>query len=148
MMNSPSTASLRLHRVLKTSLYADDLDRTEAFSTSVLGLNCFANEASRHLFYKFADQTLLIFNPSKTAGEVETGPHGTRGAGHVAFAVATSELDGWNQRLESHGVEIVRHMLWPNGARSVFFRDPAQNGIELTSPVRWGMKEIAGIGTV
>src|SRR5215471_14823262 len=102
-MNSHSTTSLQIHRVLETSLYADDLDQAETFYTSVLRLNCVAKETGRHLFFKFAEQMLLIFNPSKTAQEAEAAPHGARGAGHVAFAVAMSELNGWKQRLESHG---------------------------------------------
>jgi catechol 2,3-dioxygenase-like lactoylglutathione lyase family enzyme len=146
-MMSAST-SLQLRRILETALYADNLDRAEAFYVSVLGLNLFAKEAGRHLFFKFAGQMLLIFNPAKTAQEIETAPHGAHGAGHVAFAVPQSELDHWKQHLENRGVQIEEDMQWPNGARSIYFRDPAHNCLELTSPVLWGMKEIGESGMI
>jgi catechol 2,3-dioxygenase-like lactoylglutathione lyase family enzyme len=133
--------TLRPLRILETALYTDDLDRAEEFYTSVLGLSLFAKEAGRHLFFKFARQMLLIFNPSKTAQEAETAPHGTHGAGHVAFAVAMSEIDRWKQRLESHGVHVEKDVLWPDGGRSIYFRDPAGNCLELASPLVWGMED-------
>ena len=141
MKTSNPGRPLELRGILETALYADDLNRAEEFYTSVLGLTLFAKEAGRHLFFKFAEQMLLIFNPAKTAQEKETAPHGAHGAGHVAFGAAMSELDRWKQRLESHGVEIESDIKWPNGARSIYFRDPAHNCLELTSPVLWGMKE-------
>ncbi len=48
----------------------------------------------------------------------------------------------WKRHLESQGVEIEKDMLWPNGARSIYFRDPAGNCLELASPLVWGMEEI------
>jgi len=55
MKTPASIGALRLGRILETSLYADDLDQAEAFYKSVLGLNLFAKEAGRHLFFKFGD---------------------------------------------------------------------------------------------
>jgi catechol 2,3-dioxygenase-like lactoylglutathione lyase family enzyme len=133
--------NLQLRRILETALYADDLDRAETFYTSVLGLRVFAKEIGRHLFFKFSDQMLLIFNPAKTSQESETVPHGCHGAGHIAFGVPSSELDGWKQNLQSNGVEIEQDIRWPNGARSLYFRDPAGNCLELASPLVWGMED-------
>ncbi len=65
MKTVDSIPGLQLRRVLETALYADDLDRAEVFYTSVLGLNLFAKEAGRHLFFKFGDHMLLVFNPGK-----------------------------------------------------------------------------------
>ena len=135
-------APLPLQRVLETALYADDLDRAEKFYTSVLGLTLFAKEPGRHLFFQFADQMLLIFNPTKTVEESEIAPHGARGPGHVAFAVPTTELDRWKRHLESNGIGIEKDRSWPKGGRSLYFRDPADNCLELASPVIWGMKEM------
>jgi catechol-2,3-dioxygenase len=142
MKTAGSTRALRLGRILETALYADDLDQAEAFYTSVLGLKVFAKEAGRHLFFKLGDQMLLIFNPAKTVQKSEIAPHGARGAGHVAFAVPASELDRWKRGLQSRGVEIENDMLWPNRSRSIYFRDPAGNCLELASPLVWGMEDI------
>jgi len=144
-MKTPASSKLQLHRILETALYADDLDRAEAFYTGVLGLHLFAKEVDRHLFFKFGGQMLLIFNPAKTLQESEIAPHGARGAGHVAFAVPTSELDRWKEHLQNQRVEIEKDMLWPNGARSIYFRDPAANCLELASPLIWGMEDIGDL---
>jgi catechol 2,3-dioxygenase-like lactoylglutathione lyase family enzyme len=145
MKTGDPTTSLQLRRILETALYADDLDRAEAFYTSVLGLTLFAKEAGRHLFFKFDDQMLLIFNPAKTVQESEIAPHGARGSGHVAFAVPKTELDRWKQHLQSNGIEIEKDLVWPNGGRSIYFRDPAHNCLELASPILWGMEEVEGL---
>jgi len=141
-MKTPvSTGALQLRRILETSLYAGDLDQAEAFYKSVLGLDLFAKETGRHLFFKFGDQMLLIFNPAKTIEESEVGPHGARGPGHVAFAVPLSELDQWKSRLREKGIQIEKDAAWPKGGRSLYFRDPAGNCLELASPLVWGMAE-------
>jgi len=141
-MKTPvSIGALQLRRILETSLYTDDLDQAEAFYKSVLGLNVFAKEAGRHLFYKLGDQMLLLFSPARTIEESEVGPHGARGPGHIAFAVPMSEMDAWEKRLKGKEVEIEKDVRWPNGGRSLYFRDPAGNCLELASPLVWGMEE-------
>ena len=141
MKTGALTGALQLRRILETSLYAEDLEPAETFYTSVLGLDLFAKETGRHLFFQFSDQMLLIFNPSRTLEESEVAPHGARGPGHIAFTVAMSEMDGWKQRLKEKGVEIENDMWWPNGGRSLYFRDPAGNCLEFASSLVWGMEE-------
>jgi catechol 2,3-dioxygenase-like lactoylglutathione lyase family enzyme len=141
MKTPASIGTLQLRRILETSLYADNLEQAEAFYTSALGLSIFAKEAGRHLFFKFGDQMLLIFNPARTTEGSEVAPHGARGPGHVAFAVPMSELDGWEKRLKGMKVEIEKDVLWPKGGRSLYFRDPAGNCLELASPLVWGIED-------
>jgi catechol 2,3-dioxygenase-like lactoylglutathione lyase family enzyme len=141
MKSSASIGTLPLRRILETALYADDLNQAEAFYQSVLGLNLFVKEVGRNLFFKIGDQMLLIFNPARTIEESEAAPHGARGPGHVAFAVPVSELGGWKRQLKEKGVEIEKDVLWPNGGRSLYFRDPAGNCLELASLLVWGMEE-------
>ena len=141
MKTSASIGALQLTRILETSLYADDLDQAESFYKSVLGLILFAKEAGRHLFFKFGDHMLLIFNPARTIEGSEVAPHGARGPGHVAFAVPRSELDLWRGHLHDRGVQIEKDAVWPGGGRSLYFRDPAGNCLELASPLIWGIPE-------
>ena len=128
-------------RILETSLYAEDLEQAEEFYTKVLGLQLFAREPGRHLFFKCCNQMLLIFAPSKTIAQTELAPHGAQGPGHVAFAVPDSELDTWATRLSDCGISIEKILSWPRGGRSVYFRDPAGNSLELASPKIWGIEE-------
>jgi len=142
----PSSAmhnALPVRRILETSLYTNDLAQAESFYQNVLGLELFAKETGRHLFFRCGDQMLLLFNPEKTALENEVAPHGSHGPGHVAFAVALAELDPWISRLKQHGVEIEKDVFWPGGGRSIYFRDPAGNCLELASPLLWRMPDAA-----
>lgn len=139
-MNTPF-GNLHLTRILETSLYTEDLEQAEVFYASVLGLPLFAKESGRHLCFKFADQMLLVFNPIITLAETDAAPHGARGPGHIAFAVPLADLDLWQSHLKKHGVAIEKDVHWPNGGRSLYFRDPAGNSLDFASPLIWGMKE-------
>ena len=141
MKSKASVRVVQLRRILETSLYADDLDQAEAFYKSVLGLNLFAKEAGRHLFFKLGDQMLLIFNPAKTIEESEVASHGASGPGHIAFAVPLTELDQWRSLLQERGIQIEKDAAWPKGGRSLYFRDPAGNCLEFASPLVWGIAE-------
>jgi catechol 2,3-dioxygenase-like lactoylglutathione lyase family enzyme len=83
---------------------------------------------------------LLIFNPDKTAESGQDVPaHGARGPGHAAFTIREADFDAWREHLGSEGVAIEKEVAWPNGGRSLYFRDPAGNSLELASPRIWGL---------
>jgi len=132
-----------IERVLETSLYATDLEKAESFYTQILGLQLFAKEPGRHVFFRCGGQMLLIFNPSRTIQETEVAPHGAHGPGHIAFAMSLENLDKWAAHLHAAGVEIEKDVQWSKGGRSLYFRDPSGNCLELASPLVWGMSETA-----
>src|SRR5262245_61103477 len=135
------------HRVLETCIYAADLDAAERFYTSVLGLEVIARQPGRHVFFRCGQGVFLVFNPDQTAipmtmeGGIVLPLHGAHGPGHMAFAVAEAELPAWRDRLHEGGVAVEVEVTWPNGGRSLYFRDPAGNSIELATPRLWGMAE-------
>ena len=133
---------MQIRRVLETALYVDDLVAAEAFYCQVLGLTPLARETGRHCFFRLDRSMLLLFNPCVTddAPDSDIPPHGARGAGHVAFAVELAEIDGWATRLAAHGVTIERDIHWPGGGRSLFFRDPSGNSLEVATPTLWGLE--------
>ena len=129
-----------LRRILETALYAVDLDAAESFYAGVLGLEVESKVDGRHVFLRCGDAMLLVFDPEATARAAGPVPaHGAVGPGHVAFAVADAELDDWVARLRGHGVEIEADVAWPGGGRSIYFRDPAGNSLELATPRIWGI---------
>ncbi len=135
--------------VLETSLYAADLAAAERFYREVLGLEVHSHAPERHVFFRCGRAMLLVFNPDQTTQPAAVGgqvvpPHGTRGAGHVAFAVPAHELDAWRERLAARGVAIESEVTWPGGGRSFYFRDPAGNSLELATAAIWGLPEGAG----
>lgn len=140
---------MTIEGVLETSLYVGDLDVAEAFYGQVLGLEAFAKVPGRHVFFRCGPAVLLLFRPDATGREVsEVGGvaiplHGADGPGHVAFAVAEAELDRWVDRLARSGIPVEADVTWPRGGRSIYFRDPAGNSLELATPRIWGMNEQA-----
>ena len=128
--------------ILETALYADDLDRAEAFYGTVLGLERITRAGNRHVFFRCGDGVLLVFNPAETvkpppAGALPVPPHGTKGSGHMCFRVTAEALDACKAKLEAAGVAIEADIRWPNGARSFYFRDPAGNSLECAEPGLW-----------
>ncbi|GMU34008.1 MAG: hypothetical protein HS101_18600 [Planctomycetia bacterium] len=47
------------------------------------------------------------------------------------------DLDAWRTHLAAHAVPIERETTWPTGAKSLYFRDPAANSIELLAGNLW-----------
>ena len=115
------------------------------FYTDVIGLKLHAREDGRHVFFRCGDGMVLVFNPEHTS-TVETtvagAPlplHGTRGAGHLAFAVREEDIPAWRAHLQRAGVAIESEIHWPQGGISLYVRDPAGNSIELATSIIWGI---------
>lgn len=130
--------------VLETALYAEDLDAAEVFYGGILCLERIARAGSRHVFFRCGPGVLLIFNPKETVqqpppGGLQVPPHGSTGQGHACFRVARENLDAMADSLTAAGVEIESDVIWPNGARSIYFRDPAGNSLECAEPGLWSI---------
>ena len=124
-------------RVLETCLYVDNLAEAERFYRQVLGLEVYSRQLERHVFFRCGPGMLLVFQREASQLPGETPSHGSQGAGHVAFAIRGDEFDAWRHRLATHQVEIERELEWPGGGRSIYFRDPAGNSLELAQPSIW-----------
>ena len=129
--------------VLETALYVDNLAKAEQFYARILGLRKIFSVPGRQLVFRCGDGVLLIFDPKQTQGEqmmINGGKiplHGTVGAGHMAFRVSKEQLNACREHLRSMGVAIESEISWPNGAHSIYFRDPAGNSLEFATPDIW-----------
>lgn len=139
-MNGRMTVS----EVLESALYVSDLQAAEKFYTEILGLTLYSRLEGRHVFLRCGDRMVLLFDAEATAvsagGPKDAPTHGAKGEGHLAFAAKNSEIDQWKQHLTENGVEIEKE-LRPRGGRSIYFRDPSQNCLEIASPGIWGIPE-------
>ncbi len=128
-----------LETIVETALYADDLAAMKAFYVDVIGLKLLGEDLARHVFLQVGPASvLLIFNPTATLQKGNFPIHGTKGAGHVAFGIAATQLDTWRSYLQSHGIVIEQETTWPRGGQSLYFRDPANNLVELITRGVWG----------
>lgn len=138
---------MRAREILEAVVYAPDLEAAEAFYTGVLGLEPVGRVEGRHVFFRCGGRVFLVFDPAATiAGERIPG-HGAHGPGHVAFAMTAGELEGWRTQLREKGVEIEQEVEWPGGGRSIYFRDPAGNSVELGTPRIWALEDEETFGT-
>lgn len=132
-----------LSTILETALYVDDLVKAREFYCDVLGLEVLTEVEGRHVFFRLADSMLLLFDPITTADSPEARPapqvppHGATGPGHLCFAVSRDGLEAWRNALTAAGVHIESEVDWPKGARSIYFRDPSGNSLELAEPGLW-----------
>ena len=134
---------MKASKIFETCLYVDDLEAAKKFYADVLGLEFYAEVEGRHVFFRCGDAMFLLFNPEATKDvTIEgIGAHGAHGEGHAAFHMREDELDQWRAQLEAKGVEIESDLTWPNGGRSLYFRDPSGNSVELVTPKVWELPE-------
>ena len=132
-----------LTAILETALYVDDLVKAREFYREVLGLEVLTEVEGRHVFFRLDQAMLLLFDPIATAEAADAPPapqvppHGATGSGHVCFAVRPDALGTWRDALTGAGVQIESEVTWPNGAKSIYFRDPSGNSLELAEPGLW-----------
>jgi catechol 2,3-dioxygenase-like lactoylglutathione lyase family enzyme len=126
--------------IVETGVYVDDLDRAVAFYHDVLGLPVLSREDGRHVFFRAGAATVLLVFLAETTRKGDVLPaHGASGPGHFAFGVPAGSLSAWRERLARHGVAIEKEVDWPRGGRSLYFRDPAGNSVEILTPRVWGL---------
>ncbi|MEM7599098.1 MAG: VOC family protein [Pseudomonadota bacterium] len=128
--------------VLEAALYVDDLETAAAFYGRVMGFDEELRVPGRHVFFRVGGTILLLFDPKVTV-EGSSNPalpvpaHGATGPGHLCFGATRDEISAWRTRLEAAGHPIEADFDWPNGARSIYFRDPSGNSIEIAEPRLW-----------
>jgi catechol 2,3-dioxygenase-like lactoylglutathione lyase family enzyme len=128
--------------ILETAIYVDDLQRAHTFYGGILGL-ARVLDTPRMLTYAVAPaEVLLVFRRGMTRDDSETSGgmvpgHHAEGPAHFAFAIASDDYDAWRAHLEAAGVSIASEVTWPPGGRSLYFRDPDGNVVELATPGLW-----------
>lgn len=127
--------------ILETILYAADPDACAAFYTRLFGFPEQRRVAGRFAFLRTVNQMLLIFAPGPTADpQNQSGipTHGATGPGHICFRAADADdLAHWKQRLADLSIPVEHEHDWPGGGRSVYFRDPAGNSVEIAEARIW-----------
>jgi catechol 2,3-dioxygenase-like lactoylglutathione lyase family enzyme len=131
---------VKIKAVVETAIYVDDLLATEAFYRTVLGLAVIGKEPGRHVFFQVGEgSVLLAFRAETTLKGDQLPAHGATGPGHFALGIEAESFDAWRKLLHGHGVTIEKEVEWPKGGKSLYFRDPAGNSVELVTPGVWGL---------
>jgi catechol 2,3-dioxygenase-like lactoylglutathione lyase family enzyme len=126
--------------IIETGIYVDDLEQAEAFYRDVLRLAVISREPGRHVFFRVGERNVLLaFRPDAALKGDLLPSHGAKGPGHFALGIASADFDAWREQLVAHGVVIEQEVQWPRGGKSLYFRDPAGNAVELITPGLWGL---------
>ena len=132
---------MKLGQLSEAALYARDLAAAERFYHDVLGLEIISRMENRGTSFRCGATVLLVFDPARTRiPDAGVPTHGAQGEGHIAFVIDDAEIDPWRARLAAAGVAVESEVEWPSGGRSVYFRDPAGNVVELAPPTLWRSK--------
>lgn len=133
---------MKLTQILETCLYVEDLAKAEQFYSEILGFELYSKADGRHIFFRCGNSMLLLFDPRKTMEHGKSvPPHGAYGEGHVAFSVSEKELAAWREHLAAHNIAIESEITWPGGGKSIYFRDPDNNSLELATPQTWNFSQ-------
>lgn len=124
-------------------LYSADVSAAVPFYRDTLGLPLLRPPTGQSAVFRLnAESMLLVVDPSYTLQTGRGAPHhGMRGEGHAALRIDDSDYDAWRAWLVAKGVAIEMEVKWPTGGaggRSIYFRDPAGNSVELAAGDVWG----------
>ena len=135
---------MKVNKVVETSLYVDDVDRSRRFYAELFGFERLVEDDRFCALSVNAQQVLLLFRKRATLEPIEIPggvipPHDGDGEMHLAFAIDAADLDGWRARLIAGGIGIESTVQWPRGGTSLYFRDPDRHLVELITPGCWAI---------
>ena len=128
--------------ILETALYVDDVARARRFYEDVMGLKSMIGDERFSAMNVAETSVLLLFRrgasaePTAIPGGI-IPPHDGVGPLHFAFAIAFADMDRWEGWLADHQIQIESRTSWPRGGKSIYFRDPDGNLVELATPGLW-----------
>lgn len=131
---------MKINKVVETCIYSSDLGSMKKFYVDILGLPLIEEEKGKFIFLKAGKSMLLVFNPDRTSIDNDRLP--THGAAtppasvHFAMEIEGLDYQRWKELLAKNNVSIEKEVGW-KGAKSLYFRDPAGNLVELITPGEW-----------
>jgi catechol 2,3-dioxygenase-like lactoylglutathione lyase family enzyme len=124
--------------ILESSLYVTDLARSVRFYEEIFGFRVISDFGERGCAIEAgARQVLLLFTKGGSR-DIES-PHDGEGELHLAFAIATRELERWQAWLAENGIAVEESHVWELGGHSLYFRDPDRHLLELATPGVWSI---------
>lgn len=129
---------MKIKKVVETCIYCSDLQSMKNVYVRILGLSVIQEEQDRLIFLKAGKSMLLIFDPMQTRTNNGSLPvHGALtppSSIHFAMEIEEQEYHASKQLLASNKIAIEKEVNWDSQAKSIYFRDPAGNLVELITP--------------
>ncbi len=130
-----------VHGILETAVYVRDPHCAAEFYKRLFGFGTML-DTDRLVALDVAGKSVLLLFKAGTGGPFETPGgiipgHAGIGGGHFAFSIDREEVESWQAHLRSMNVPVESTVAWPGGAKSIYFRDPDDNLVELITPGFW-----------
>jgi catechol-2,3-dioxygenase len=133
--------TMKIKKVVETCIYSSDLRSMKNFYAGILGLSIIQEERDKLIFLRAGKSMLLIFDPMRIRTNNGSLPvHGALtppSSIHFAMEIEEQEYHASKQLLASNRIVIEKEVNWNSQAKSIYFRDPAGNLVELITPGGW-----------
>ncbi|RUT32908.1 glyoxalase [Arsenicitalea aurantiaca] len=137
-MNRPALTGL-----LETGVYVTDVAKSRAFYEGLFGFKAMVADERICAFDVAPGTVFILFRREGTSEPVAVHgggiipPHDGGGRQHFAFSIPEGAMADWKTYLEERNVAIESEVDWPQGGRSLYFRDPDGLLVELATPGLW-----------
>ena len=132
---------MKINKVVETCIYSSDLESMKRFYVGILGLSLVQEEKNKLVFLQVGKSMLLIFNPARTSTDNDRLPtHGAQtppASIHFAMEIKENDYQSWKELLMKNDIALEKEVDWKGRSRSLYFRDPAGNLVELITPGEW-----------
>lgn len=137
---------MKFEKIVETCIYSPDLKIMKDFYVNRLGLDLISEEERRHVFLKAGKSMLLVFNPENTslAANSTFPTHGactSPSSIHFALEIEQAGYEAAKNLLAQNKIAIEKEMSWGSEGKSVYFRDPAGNLVEIVTKGQWPVED-------
>jgi catechol-2,3-dioxygenase len=132
---------MKFTKIVETCIYSSELKEMKDFYINKLGLDFVSEENGRHVFLKAGKSMLLIFNPESTLNDSDSifpihGAITPPSIVHFALEINRGDYEKWKDLLSKKQIDIEKELKIGN-SRSIYFRDPSGNVVELITENAW-----------
>jgi catechol-2,3-dioxygenase len=132
---------MKFTKIVETCIYSSELKVMKDFYINKLGLDFVSEENGRHAFLKAGKSMLLIFNPESTLNDSDSifpihGAITPPSIVHFALEINRGDYEKWKDLLSKKQIDIEKELKIGN-SRSIYFRDPSGNVVELINENAW-----------
>ena len=132
---------MKFTKIVETCIYSSKLKEMKDFYMNKLGLDFVSEENGRHVFLKAGKSMLLIFNPKSTLSDSDSifpihGAITPPSIVHFALEINTADYEKWKDLLSKKQINIEKELKIGN-SKSIYFRDPSRNVVELITENAW-----------
>jgi catechol 2,3-dioxygenase-like lactoylglutathione lyase family enzyme len=140
-MAEAASIAPRVNGIVETSLYVESAARSAEFYRRVFGFqpidrdeNQTLNDDTRLCAMRAGDRSVLLLFKRGATQDTDA-----RGAIHIAFGIARTDLPAWEGWLAKQGIAIESRKAWKYGGEAVYFRDPDGHLLEVVTPGVWSI---------